>query len=122
MHHFRRHEGPELHHFNNHTRNPPLATGKMPIVPVSRQDGGSPYSRDSRSIGNWQHWLLATLATFPHWQHSSRPLAHAEELEGGAEVGRERGVRLDLRALHHAPVQVKRVARISAPRRNYLVY
>ena len=75
--------------------------------------------RDSRSIGNWQHWQLAT---FPHWQHSSRPLAHAEELERGAEVGRERRVRLDLRALHHALVQVKRVAKISAPRRNYLVY
>ncbi len=24
------------------------ATGKMPVVPVSRQDGGSPYGRDKR--------------------------------------------------------------------------
>ncbi len=46
------------------TRTPTRRTsGKRPLLPAPLQP----------TIGNWQHWKLATLA---HWQHSPRPHAH----------------------------------------------
>ena len=57
------------------------ATGKMPVVPVSRQDGGSPYGRDKR--GHSRRWSNVSCSSPVSCQRAGSRIAMAGQVRGG---------------------------------------